>query len=125
MLLPTRCDRLEGALDSGQHERTRILHREGERRVEDVGGREAVVQPAALLPERVGHRVDERSHVVPGLALARGDLVGQRRLLQRALEVVDHRSCSSASASASSARRSRELTVPRGRSSIAAISPGV
>ena len=62
-------------------------------------------------------------------ALARRHLLRQRRLAQGALECLDlvpgHRSSSSASASASSARRSLELTVPRGRSSIAAISPGV
>ena len=66
----------------------------------------------------------------PPRALARGYRVGRLRLAQRALELLDlvaghGRSSARAIASASSARRSRELTVPRGRSSIAAISPGV
>jgi hypothetical protein len=41
-----------------------------ERRVQDVGGREAEVDPASGRPRRGGEDVDERGHVVVGDALA-------------------------------------------------------
>ncbi len=54
----------ERAVDPVEDQRARGAHLERERRVDDVRGGEPVVEPAALLAEPLGHRVDERGGVV-------------------------------------------------------------
>src|SRR3972149_5351195 len=44
----------KGTADPVENERARLLHGERERGVEDVGRREAVVEPAAFRAQRVG-----------------------------------------------------------------------
>ena len=58
----------------------RVADLEGERRVDDVRRGEAVVDPAALRPELLGHRVDEGGQVVIGRLLDLGDPLGCRHL---------------------------------------------
>src|SRR5262249_38855675 len=60
-------------------DRARLDELDRERRVEDVGGREAVVQPAAFVADRRRDDVDERRHVVARRALALGALVDRER----------------------------------------------
>ena len=57
----------------GAHEAQR------ERRVDDVGRRQAVVDPLALVPERLGHGARERDDVVARLSLDRVDAVDVER----------------------------------------------
>ena len=59
-----RDDRGERAVDAFDDQPARLLDLQRERRVEDVGGREPVVEPAPVLAEPLGDRVDERRDVV-------------------------------------------------------------
>ena len=65
LLGPSSGDRRR-AVDAVEDERPRLEDLERERRVEHVRGREAVVEPAAVLAECLADGVDERSHVVLG-----------------------------------------------------------
>ena len=78
VLLSTRDDRDERTLEAFEDERPRILHGEGQCRVEHVGRREPVVEPATLLAESGRDRIDERGNVVVRLALDLGDALGAR-----------------------------------------------
>ncbi len=84
---------------------------------------------AAQPPARPAHRdaLGVRApHDPPGPLARRGILAGRQPRQRVAQLALGHAAGpSSASPSASSPRRRRELTVPRGRSSAAAISPGV
>ena len=66
MLLGARDDQPERAVDPGEDEPARILDLQRERRVDDVGGGQPVVHPAALGAELLGDGVDERREVVVG-----------------------------------------------------------
>ena len=57
----------------------RVADLERERRVDDVRRREAVVDPAALGPELLCHRIDEGGEIVVGRPLDLGDALGRRR----------------------------------------------
>ncbi len=50
-----------------------LLHGEGEGCVQDIRRCEAEVEPASVVAERLGNRVDERRDIVVGLALQLGD----------------------------------------------------
>ena len=54
----------ECAVERGDDQRAGLADLERERGVDDVGGGEAVVEPAAFLAELLGHGVDERRRVV-------------------------------------------------------------
>ena len=68
VLLGARGDGGERALEPVQDQRARVAELQRERRVDDVGRRQAVVEPAALLAELLGDGVDEGGDVVLGLA---------------------------------------------------------
>ena len=72
VLLRSRGDRPKGTLELLQHERTGVLHRQRERRVDHVGRGQAEMEPAPVLTEGLGHCIDEGGHVVTGLALDLG-----------------------------------------------------
>ena len=73
-------DGVERALEPVEQERPRLLDRERERGVQDVRRGQAEVEPAPLLAERLGDRVDERRDVVVRLALELRDPRRRRRL---------------------------------------------
>ena len=60
-------------VDARQQDLARIAQLQREGRVDDVGGRQPVVEPAALLADELGHRLGEREHVVMGAALDLAD----------------------------------------------------
>jgi hypothetical protein len=64
VLLSTADDRLLRAVEAGEDERARLAHLERRRRVEDVRGGEAVVEPPSGRAEALGNRVDEGGEVV-------------------------------------------------------------
>jgi hypothetical protein len=64
VLLGACRDGAEGTVEALEHERARLLHGQGERRVEHVGRRQAVVEPATFAPDRLGDRVHERGYIV-------------------------------------------------------------
>ena len=78
VLLGAGDDGPEGSVEALEHERTRVLHRKRERRVEHVRRREPVVEEAALLAEPLGDGVDEGRDVVVRLPLDLGDALGRR-----------------------------------------------
>ena len=80
MLLRAGDHRGERPLDPVEHENARIADLERERGVEDVRRREAVVEPATVLPELLRHRVDERGDVVMRRCLDLGDALRRGRL---------------------------------------------
>ena len=55
--------------DARQQELARVAQLQREGGVDDVGRRQAVVEPAALLADELGHRLGEGEHVVVGTAL--------------------------------------------------------
>ena len=59
-------DRVDRAVEPGEDQLAGVLDLERERRVDDVRGGEAVVDPATLGPELLGDGVDERGGVVVG-----------------------------------------------------------
>ena len=59
-----RDDRGERAVDAFDDQPARLLDLQRERRVEHVGGRQPVVEPAPVLAEPLGDGVDERRDVV-------------------------------------------------------------
>src|SRR5262245_37746033 len=71
-------DRVERAADLLEYEGTGSWRGERERRVDDVRGCEAVVEPAAVVAECVCHGVDERGDVVARLLFDLRDAVGRR-----------------------------------------------
>ncbi len=74
MLLGARHDRGERGVEPREDERARLADLQRERRVDDVGGREAVVEPAApLVVELLADGVDERGGVVVERRLDLGD----------------------------------------------------
>ena len=86
MLLGARDDGGERAVDPLEDEGARLADLERERRVDDVGGGEAVVEPAALVAELLGDGVDEGGGVVVERRLELGDPLRRRRrglLLER------------------------------------------
>ena len=79
VLLGADDDGAEGAIETLEHERARVLHRERERRVEHVRRGEPVVEPAPLLAEPLGGGVDERRDIVVRLALDLGHALRRRQ----------------------------------------------
>ena len=80
VLLGARDDRGEGVVEPGEDELPRFPDLERERGVDDVGGREPVVEPApALVVELLADGVDERGGVVVERRLDLGDALGARR----------------------------------------------
>ena len=73
VLLGARRDDGEGAVEAREDQRARLADLQRERRVDDVGGGEAVVEPAALLAELLGDGVDEGGGVVVERRLELGD----------------------------------------------------
>ena len=73
MLLGARDDDGERAVERLEDERAGLADLERERGVDDVGGGQAVVEPAALLAELLGDGVDERRGVVVERRLELGD----------------------------------------------------
>ena len=73
-------DGAERALEPVEQERAGLLDRDRERGVQDVRRGQAEVEPATVLAERLGDRVDERRDVVVRLALELGDPRRRRRL---------------------------------------------
>ncbi len=69
VLLGTGADDVEGAVDSGEQQLARLAQDEGQGGIDDVGRRQAVVEPARLRPDLLGHRLRERQHVVVGAPL--------------------------------------------------------
>ncbi len=69
VLLGTDADDVERAVDAGEQQLARLAQDEGQRGVDDVGGRQPVVEPARLRPDLLGHRLGEREHVVVGAPL--------------------------------------------------------
>ena len=65
-------------VEAAQDQRSGIAELQRERGVDDVGGGEAVVHPAALRAELLGDGVDERGEVVIGRLLDLGDALGRR-----------------------------------------------
>ena len=76
VLLGARGDGGEGAVEPGEDQRAGLADLQRERRVDDVGGREAVVEPAALLAELLGDGVDEGGGVVVQRRLELGHALG-------------------------------------------------
>jgi hypothetical protein len=72
-------DGVERAVDAGEQQPPGLLDLERERRVDDVGGGEAVVEPASLLAQLGGHGVDEGGGVVVRPSLQLRDTLGGRR----------------------------------------------
>ena len=86
MLLGARDDDGERRVEALEDERAGGADLERERGVDDVGGGEAVVEPAALLAELLGDGVDEGGRVVVERRLELGDPLRARRdglLLER------------------------------------------
>ena len=80
VLLGARHDRGERGVDPGEDERPRLADLERERGVDDVGGRQAVVEPAPpLVVELLADGVDERGGVVVERRLDLGDALCARR----------------------------------------------
>ena len=77
-------DRSERSLDTFEQERSGGLELERESGVEHVRGGQAVVEPAALGPELLRDRVDERREVVVGRALDLRNALRARRDCVRA-----------------------------------------
>ena len=73
MLLGARDDGGERAVEALEDERAGLADLERERGVDDVGGGEPVVEPAALLAELLGDGVDEGGGVVVERRLELGD----------------------------------------------------
>ena len=69
----------EGAVEPGEDEHAGLLDLQRERGVDDVGGGEAVVEPAALLAELLGDGVDEGGRVVVERRLELGHALRARR----------------------------------------------
>ena len=92
------------------------------RRLRQEVGVDAVPEPAAPAPD-LG--LGELGAAIARLSPEHRAVVDRRLPQLLAQPLLVHGSSSSTTPSASSPRRSRELTVPRGRSSAAAISPGV
>ena len=80
VLLGLLHDRVDRAIQPGEDQLPGVLDLEREGRVDDVGGGEAVVDPAALGPELLGDGVDERGGVVVGDPLDLRDALDARRL---------------------------------------------
>ena len=80
VLLGPRRDDGEGAVEAREDQRARLADLQRERRVDDVGGGEAVVEPAALLAELLGDGVDEGGGVVVERRLELGDPLRARRV---------------------------------------------
>jgi hypothetical protein len=76
VLLGTRHDRSNTAVETLEQQAPGLADLERERGVDDVGGGEPVVEEPTLLAELLGHGVDERRHVVVRLRLDRGDPLG-------------------------------------------------
>ena len=79
VLLRALDDARERALDAVEDQPPRVAELEGERGVEDVRGGQPVVEPAPGVAEVAGDGVDERGHVVTGLALQLRDALRRRR----------------------------------------------
>ena len=79
VLLGPGDDRCQRPLDALEQERARVAQLQRERRVDDVGRGQPVVEPAALLAEPVLDGVDEGGEVVVRLALELGDPLRRRR----------------------------------------------
>ena len=80
VLLGARRDDCEGAVETREDQRARLADLQRERGVDDVGGGEAVVEPAALLAELLGDGVDEGGGVVVERRLELGDPLRRRRV---------------------------------------------
>jgi hypothetical protein len=80
VFLRARHDCAERCIDPFENESPGVLHGERQRGVDDVRGREAVVEPTARCPEVLGNRVDERGYVVVRRALELGDPLGSGHL---------------------------------------------
>src|SRR2546430_14804687 len=72
-------DRLESALDPLDEQRSGLADLEGQSRVDDVRGREAVVEPATVRAERLRDGVDEGCGVVVKRGLELGHTLWRRR----------------------------------------------
>src|SRR5579884_2055351 len=79
LLLRAGGDDGEGAVDSLEDQRSRLPDLERERGVDDVGGGEAVVEPAAFLAEPLRDGVDERRGVVVERRFELRHALGRRR----------------------------------------------
>src|SRR3954447_6350760 len=84
LLFGARGDKGEGALDPVEDEDAGLLDLQGKGGVDDVGRRQAEMDPAALGAELLRHGVDEGGRVVVGDALDLGDPLGRRHLRPRA-----------------------------------------
>ena len=89
MLLGARDDGDERAVDPGEDQRAGVADLKRERGVEDVGGRQAVVEPAPLLAETLGDGVDEGGDVVVRARLDLGDALRASERRARSRIVVD------------------------------------
>ena len=69
----------ERPVDAVEDQGSRLAHLERRRRVEHVGGRQPVVEPASDRPQVLGDRVDEGREVVLRALLDLGDALGRRR----------------------------------------------
>ena len=78
MLLGARHDGGEGAVDPGEDQCAGIANLKRESGVEDVRRRQPVVEPAPLLAEPLGDRVDEGGDVVVRPRLDLGDALRRR-----------------------------------------------
>ena len=76
VLLGARHHGVERPADALEHERSGLLHRDRQGRIENVGRGEAVVEPATVLADALGHRIDEGCDVVVRLQLDLGNLGG-------------------------------------------------
>ncbi len=79
VLLRPHRDGCEGAVEPREDERSGLAYLQRERGVADVRGREAVVNPAALVAELLRDGVDESGGVVLERRLELGDPLGRRR----------------------------------------------
>ena len=73
VLLGAADHRVDGPVDPAEEELARVLDLQRQRGVDDVGGGQPVVEPAALRPELLGDGVDEGGGVVVGRQLDLGD----------------------------------------------------
>ena len=112
VLLGPRDDDGERAVEPVEDQRAGLADLERERRVDDVGGGEAVVEPAALLAELLGDRVDEGGGVVVERRLDLGDPLRRRR---RGLRLERARGLRGHDAELGPGRRGRELDLEPGR----------
>jgi hypothetical protein len=78
MLLGPRRDDGEGAFEAREDLRAGLANLQRERRVNDVRGGEAVVEPAALVAELLGDGIDEGGGVVVKRRLELGDPLWRR-----------------------------------------------